>query len=362
MAVIVFFVDGLGLAPAGEANPLSCGSPLSPDVIPEPGLTAELFADLAEGETAAELGSVGGAPVVAARLDACLGVQGLPQSATGQTTLFTGVNAPRHLGRHLSGFPTPTLLKLLAEHSVFLRARQAGLTATFANPFPAGYFEAVATRRRRHATTTAAILAGSWPLRSLRDLREGRAVSFDVTGEALVERGFAVEPGTPEEGGRRLARLAREHDVVLFEYFLTDRYGHAQDMEGARQCFRVLDRCWRALLEQLDLERDTLLIVSDHGNVEDMSVGTHTRNPVPAIAIGPGAPLLGEARIHDLTGIAPLILRAAAPPRDGSQTAPLQAAGGEGPATEKRVSASGDAVAAAAGQGTGSRTGDGAGV
>lgn len=357
MAVIVFFVDGLGLAPAGDANPLSRGSPLSPDVIPEPGLTADLFADLAEGETVVELGSVGGAPVVAARLDACLGVPGLPQSATGQTTLFTGVNAPQHLGRHLSGFPTPTLLKLLDAHSVFLRARQEGLTATFANPFPAGYFEAVASRRRRHATTTAAMLAGRWPLRSIGDLREGRAVSYDVTGGALAARGFNVEPVTPEEAGRRLARLAADHDVVLFEYFLTDRCGHAQDIAGARACLHVLDRCWRTLLGELDLERDTLLIVSDHGNVEDMSVTTHTRNPVPALAVGPGAPWLRYARVHDLTGIAPFILQATMLP-----TAAAESPGGGAPAAEERVPAAGEPAPAAMGRRVGARTGDGAGA
>ena len=38
-------------------------------------------------------------------LDAVLGVKGRPQSATGQTSLFTGVNAAAVLGRHLRGFP-----------------------------------------------------------------------------------------------------------------------------------------------------------------------------------------------------------------------------------------------------------------
>src|SRR5690606_12618314 len=90
--------------------------------------------------------------VCVARLDACLGVKGLPQSATGQTSLFTGQNAPRRLGKHLSGFPTPTLLRMLAEASVFRRAAERGFRVTFANPFPAGYLAAVATRKRRHAT------------------------------------------------------------------------------------------------------------------------------------------------------------------------------------------------------------------
>ena len=38
-------------------------------------------------------------------LDACLSVAGLPQSATGQAALFTGVNAAKEMGRHIEGFP-----------------------------------------------------------------------------------------------------------------------------------------------------------------------------------------------------------------------------------------------------------------
>lgn len=38
--------------------------------------------------------------------DACLGVAGIPQSATGQTVLFTGKNAAQMAGRHINGFPT----------------------------------------------------------------------------------------------------------------------------------------------------------------------------------------------------------------------------------------------------------------
>ncbi|HXT50199.1 MAG TPA: phosphoglyceromutase, partial [Thermoanaerobaculia bacterium] len=48
---------------------------------------------------------VEGAPVVLAALDAVLGVPGLPQSGTGQTTLFTGVNAQASIGHHVPALP-----------------------------------------------------------------------------------------------------------------------------------------------------------------------------------------------------------------------------------------------------------------
>src|SRR5205085_9671094 len=55
------------------------------------------------------------------RTDATLGVGGRPQSASGQTTILTGVNAPALLGYHKQGFPNASLREIIREHSVFLR-------------------------------------------------------------------------------------------------------------------------------------------------------------------------------------------------------------------------------------------------
>ena len=55
-------------------------------------------------------------------IDAALGIEGLPQSATGQTALFTGVNAPQLVGMHISAFPTQDLRDTIAKHS-FLNVR-----------------------------------------------------------------------------------------------------------------------------------------------------------------------------------------------------------------------------------------------
>ena len=74
-----------------------------------------------------------------ARVDACLGIAGRPQSATGQATLFTGVNAAAHLGQHLHGFPNAKLRQLLAAESVFCKVGAAGGRATFANAYPRPY-------------------------------------------------------------------------------------------------------------------------------------------------------------------------------------------------------------------------------
>src|SRR3972149_10302661 len=58
--------------------------------------------------------------------DATLGVDGLPQSASGQTTLLTGINAARQVGRHVHGFCTKALAGILDGASRFARGRGAG--------------------------------------------------------------------------------------------------------------------------------------------------------------------------------------------------------------------------------------------
>jgi bisphosphoglycerate-independent phosphoglycerate mutase (AlkP superfamily) len=62
------------------------------------------------------------------------------------------------------------------------------------------------------------------------------------------------------------------------------------------------------LLETMDLRRTHLIVCSDHGNLEDLSVRTHTRNPVPTMVWGPQAAGTA-ARIRSIEHIAPQIMR-----------------------------------------------------
>src|SRR5262249_4601473 len=112
--VVLVFVDGVGVGPRGPQNPLDgAGSP---------------FFDLFAGEPLAPARDGH-----AALTDARLGVEGLPQSATGQATIITGENAPARLGHHLSAFPGGSLRPLLAERSLFRRLAARGLRVRHAN-------------------------------------------------------------------------------------------------------------------------------------------------------------------------------------------------------------------------------------
>jgi bisphosphoglycerate-independent phosphoglycerate mutase (AlkP superfamily) len=63
----------------------------------------------------------------------------------------------------------------------------------------------------------------------------------------------------------------------------------------------------RAAVENVDLKNTTVIMTSDHGNIEDLSKRNHTLNEVPTIVWGRKA---GEtaAGIKSLTDITPAIV------------------------------------------------------
>lgn len=238
-------------------------------------------------------------------IDANLGLDGLPQSGTGQATLFTGVNCVELAGRHYGPFPHSTSRTVIAQQNMFKRLVESGKKAEFANPYPRRFFTYV-ERTDRWTVTTLCCLHAGIRLKTGEDLAAGEAVAADITGAGWPEPSDAIEPVTPEEAGQRLARMADRSHFVLFEYFATDKAGHGRNFNRAHDTLSRLDAFIGGIVGRLDLSRQSLLLTSDHGNLEDLSTRGHTRNPVPLIVWGPAAAAFTES--EDLVGITPAIL------------------------------------------------------
>ena len=322
-SIVLVFIDGLGL---GDPE-----SPMNPVVHPDLDILANFRPtewkpprDGGRPDSLPELVRAGPLPWdgVARVTDASLGVPGLPQSATGQTTIFTGVNAAQTLGRHLYAYPTATLQRILMTHSILKRVVEAGRPAVFANAFRPIFFElGDAVWKRGMSATSWANRAAGLPFKNLEDLETGRAVYQDITHDSLRARlmprgrsdvqlqGVDIPLRAPEDAGAILASIASQHTFTLFEFFQTDKAGHAQDREKAVRELLKLEHFLTAVSRSLDLETNTLVVTSDHGNVEDLSTKSHTHNPVPTLVFGGDAALLAS-RLDRLENFTPAILDA----------------------------------------------------
>ena len=287
MSLLLFFIDGLGIGTRGSHNPLDGLSGAAPLAVFQDEEPEIIF----EGKLV--------------RTDASLGVEGRPQSASGQTTILTGINAPAALGYHKQGFPNEPLREIISENSIFLQLKQADIAPnTFANAYTPRFFD---TRPRWVSATTVAVEAAGMSFRNLDDLQAGRAVFQDYTNAMLIERGFPALPRTPQDAAKILAEIAREHRFTLYEYFITDKVGHEQNMAAARVILADLAAFVRHLLSQLDLKSMTVVLTSDHGNIEDLSSRNHTLNPVPTLIWGEHKEEIAT-RVRNLADITPSIV------------------------------------------------------
>jgi hypothetical protein len=245
-------------------------------------------------------------------LDAGLGINGRPQSATGQATLLTGNNVPARLGYHYGPKPNKEIAEYLINGNLFSQLAEKGYRAALLNAYPPGYFSAIKSGRRLFSSIPLAVTSAGFDLMTEVDLHQGKALSADFTGEGWQER-FGLKDNllmTPKKAGERLAELAERYDFSLFEYWLSDIVGHKQNMAEACDLLEKFDIVLGGLLESWDDQSGLILITSDHGNLEDLSSRRHTEHQVPCLLIGARkARLEFGAGLKDLAGITPAILR-----------------------------------------------------
>jgi len=284
--VLLIFIDGLGLGVSDYAcNPLARFSPR----------VLNCFAD-----------RLGPLPRNGACLpiDACLNVPGVPQSATGQTTLFTGVNAADLLGQHLAGFPNQELKDLLRRESLVSRLKKESYSVNFANTYTPGFFK---ERPRWVSATTAMCEGAGLRLNTLDDLLARRSLYMDFTNRLLSRGGHQVPIWSATEAAEVLVRQATEYDLCFYEYFLSDLAGHRGTPAENEKVLSELDEFLFHVVSGMELDKGSLVITSDHGNIEDSCLPGHTMNDVPGLFWGPIRDQLDGMHRLDLTQVAPMI-------------------------------------------------------
>ncbi|MBW3631326.1 MAG: alkaline phosphatase family protein [Gemmatimonadetes bacterium] len=247
-----------------------------------------------------------GAPARLVAADAGLGVAGRPQSGTGQTSLLTGTNAPALLGRHFGPWVHTSQRALLTERNLLRRAADAGRHVAFANAYPRRYLESERASTRRPAAPPLAARSAGALIREETALRNGDAVASSLSNDAWREHVDPLAPLiTAAEAGRNLARISLGAELTLFAHYDTDVVGHRGNLHAAVEVLERVDAFLGGVAASLDAAT-LLVIASDHGNIEDVTVG-HTLNPTPLLAMGPARDRVAD-RVGDLTDIAPAIL------------------------------------------------------
>jgi len=210
------------------------------------------------------------------------------------------------MGRHIEGFPGPGLCRVIKKENIFSKFLTRGLTATFANGYYLSDPEEARLLRLR-SVTTVATLAAFGGVRDLAMIERGEAVCHDLVRQTLLDRGYRGPTITIEEAAHHLVSIASRYDFTLFEFFLTDRAGHSGDMGFAMDVLGRLDQLLGHLTRDFDTNSGRIVLSSDHGNIEDMSIRHHTTNPVPFVVLGEDAKML-MATVSSLADVTPALL------------------------------------------------------
>jgi hypothetical protein len=281
LKVLFLFIDGLGLKPPATDNPVNS------EVCPA---LCRLIANHSKP------------------IDACLGVEGVPQSATGQATMFTGVNCSREMGKHCEGFPGLELRKIVEEDNIFIELKRRGKRVCFADAYLIDDVSELADRRFKSVTTVMALTVPE-SISLTEDLADDRALMQDLTRETIQDKYPDIPVIQPQRAAEHLFAIARENDFTLYEFFQTDVSGHSLDYTRACEVLRLYDRFLSSLVRFTEAAGITLVITADHGNIESMSQRGHTLNKVPFIAFGPYENFIRD-KVSSLVDVTPAILEA----------------------------------------------------
>lgn len=242
-------------------------------------------------------------------IDANLSVDGLPQSGTGQVSIFCGMNAPKFIGKHFGPFPYSTTIPVIESLNIFKSYIEADKRVCFANAYPQVFFEYMNSGKTRLNVTALSAKSAGLRLNDVNDVIDGNALTAEITNERWNKNlNYKLSVISPESAAGRLINIALKNDFTLYEFFLTDHLGHGRIVDEFDQIYHNLDNFLFTLLTKTNNSDLSLIICSDHGNFEDLSVKTHTNNPALGISAGKHADKFA-LEIIDLTDIKSTILK-----------------------------------------------------
>ncbi|MGL1893576.1 MAG: alkaline phosphatase family protein [Spirochaetaceae bacterium] len=283
--LLFIFLDGVGLGSNTDDNPM-----------------IELFSNITGEDFILEKFPKLTDKYLLKPIDAILDIKGTPQSATGQTSILTGISGQGLLGHHHTAFPNPPLIELIKEHNMLLTLKDKGLKVTCANMYSKEYFKNRESRSKNMLPVSAlSVIHAEIDFKFLADYNKGEAVFADITNNVIRARGYDIDIITPEEAAKNMLNICEQNDFVFFEYFITDSYGHKKNREKllfeVQKLNKFIGSLWNSGNNNIDI-----ILTSDHGNSEDISTGNHTKNPVPFLYLSENM-ALKELFLTDVTNI-----------------------------------------------------------
>lgn len=297
MHILMIFLDGIGIgADDSQTNPFAAAH--------MPTLTG-----LTNGKRWVEgIDRQQSARAIFIPTDAGLGIPGRPQSASGQAAILTGRNVPQLIGEHYGPRPNQAIRDILAQDNIFKQVVAAGKTAALLEAYPPRFHDSINSGKRLRSSYQQALHEAGLPLFDETHIYSGDALAVDWVGVGWREElGYTDTPVyTPHDAGRLMVELSRRYDFSFFSHWYTDVIGHRGPFEAGVRVLELFDGVMTGVLDHWRDDEGLVLVTSDHGNMEDLSHGKHTENPVPTLIIGDGKEAFAQG-FTDLTDFAPRI-------------------------------------------------------
>lgn len=273
--VMMIFVDGLGV---GKNNP---------EINPLVRFKLDFFSEFFGKFPTLKNSRIENKYFTIRPINATMGVEGLPQSGTGQTAIFCGFNASKFIGKHFGPYPYSTLKPIIQQKNIFIELEKRNLKTYFSNAYPQKFFDYLNNGRRTLSVTTFSYLSANKKLNDVNALLNQKAITAEIRNDIWnTKLGYQLPLIEPQKAGKIFYEISQDYHFNLFEYFLTDYAGHSRDFDYAYDVLIRLDGFLEGIISQMNFSKDLLILVSDHGNLEDLSVKGHTRNPAVGIFVG----------------------------------------------------------------------------